>query len=757
MKLTRLLLGSALGASLASPVLAQAESQLPDGAPPETAEVIVVTAQKRDQNLQEIGVTITAFSGDTLRELGATDSTALADFVPNLEIGDPVGAGSQPAIFIRGVGLNDFNTNNAGPNGVYVDEVYISAPSAQAFQLFDVERVEVLRGPQGTLYGRNTTGGAINFITRRPADVFEANATVSYGSFDTFAVDFGIGGPVADAVRFRVSGQVKASDGFVENLSTGNTLNGATSIAGRVLIDIDLSPDAELRLNVHGGELDAEAPQYRSQGLIDPTTGLPCAPNDILSGICGDPRGYVSPLSLRDGNYNREGELVATTWGGSATLDWDIGAFNLTSITAFEHLDRLQQEESDASPNQLLEVDFGVETQAFTQEIRLSGKGSRLYWLLGAYYLQEELDQDQSADLFRVLRPLVEGADPVNFPGGFDPAGLSGGAPIFFSNTVNTQETESFAVYGQLEYDLTAALTATLGARFTTETRDFTSDVSFVEPAFTVPLFTFQDSISEEDVSWRLALDYQATDDLLLYASYSTGFKSGGFNGGLVLDPAALEPFQSETLTAYEAGFKSQFADRRVTLNAAGFFYDYSNLQVFTLINSGGVPLSVLDNAADATIWGFEAELAVEPVDDLMINASLGYLNTRLENFQMANGADLSGNRLALAPEFSGSVRASYDWDVGGGKLRAQVHANWRSDVFFSTENNPLIAQDAYSLVDARIQFQPPSGTWHLAVYGENLTDKDYLSYAVDLSDFGFNQQIVTPGRSFGVEFGVNF
>lgn len=757
MQFSRYLWGPALWVIAIAPAAAQDVS--PSAAKSDRAgsNVIVVTAQKREQNLQEVAVTITAFSGDELRELGATDSTALAEFVPNLEIGDPVGAGSQPAIFIRGVGLNDFNTNNAGPNGVYVDEVYISAPSSQAFQLFDVERVEVLRGPQGTLYGRNTTGGAINFVTRRPSDVLEGNVNVTYGSFNTFTADGGIGGPLNDSVRLRASGQIKASDGYVDNLTTGNTLNGSTSFAGRLLLDIDLSPDAELRLNVHGGELDAEVPQYRSQGLIDPATETPCGPGDILAGICGDAFAYISPADFRDGNFNREGDLNATTWGGSATLNWDVGAFDIVSITAFEYLDRLQEEESDASPNQLLEVDFGVKSQTFTQELRLVGEGPRLNWLAGAYYLWEDLDQDQSVDLFRSLRPLAEAADPEAFPGGFDPMGVTNEAPIFFANTRSNQGTESFAIYGQVEYELTDQLAATLGGRFTTESRDFTSALNFIEPGFTVPIFTFAGDISEDDFSWRFALDYQATDDLLLYASYSTGFKSGGFNGGPVVDPVALEPFDSEKLAAYEIGFKSQFADRRATLNAAAFYYDYSDLQVFTLINSGGLPLPVLDNAADATIWGFEAELALEPVDNLNINASMGYLNTKLEDFVTGTGADFSGNRLALAPEVSASARIAYDYDVGSGLIRTQLNASWRSSVFFSTENNPLISQGDYALVGARIKYVSPDAGWHVAVFGENLTDHDYLSYATDFSDFGFNQQVVTPGRFFGVELGLDF
>lgn len=718
---------------------------------------IVVTAQKREQNLQDVGISMTAFTGDGLRERGITDSTDIAGLVPNLEIGDPVGAGSQPTIFIRGVGLNDFNTNNAGPNGVYVDEVYISSPSGQSFQLFDIERVEVLRGPQGTLYGRNTTGGAINFIMRRPSDEFSANANVSYGSFDTVSAEAAVSGPVGDRVRLRSSLLYRSSDGYFENLLTGEKHNGTSNIAGRLLADIDVATNLELRLNLHGGSLDTDAPQYRSQGLLDPLTSAPCAIDAIRAGACGDALGYVSPSDFYEGEFNREGQLDVETWGGSATVNWDAGPFQIVSISAYEFLDKLQEEESDSSPNRLLEVDYGVKSKTFTQELRAVGEANRLKWLIGAYYLWEDLDQDQTADLFRDLRPLVESIDPISFPGGFDPDGASGVAPIFFSRTLNSQKTESFAVYGQIEFELTDRLNATVGGRYTTESRDFTSSVIFEEPTFEFPLFDFADGVDNDAFSWRFALDYHLQDDILLYASYSTGFKSGGFNGGFLFDPVALQPFDKETLSAYEAGFKSQFFDRRVMLNASGFYYDYKDLQVFTLVNTGGVPTQALDNAADARIYGFEMELGAEPVENLNVNLSLGYLDTELQNFQSSFGLDLSGNELALAPKWSVSGIVARDWPVASGTLTTQLNVNYRSHVFFSTENNPLIAQDGYALLGARIQYQRENSSWYMAVFGTNLTDKEYLSYAVDLSDFGFNQLMIAPGMSVGGEIGVKF
>jgi len=754
-KLTGLSAASVLAILMAGSAAAQtsdpgANSRVDTGA-------IVVTAQRREQRLQDVGLSVTAFSAETLQNLGVDDSTAIAEFVPNLEIGDPLGAGSQPAIFIRGIGLNDFNSNNAGPNGVYVDEVYISSPSAQAFQIFDLDRVEVLRGPQGTLYGRNTTGGAINFITARPTASLTASGRLSYGSFDTVTAEGAVSGPLSDDVRARVAAIYNYGDGYILNRVTGNRNNGTSNFAGRLLIDADASDNFALRFNLHGGSLDTTAPQYRSQGVLDPATGAPCSVSAIQAGGCTDALGYGSPTDLRTGDYNREGDLTVDSWGGSLTAEWNVGDVTLVSLSAYEYLDKLQQEETDASPNRLLELDYGTTSETFTQELRANGETDSMRWLVGLYYLWEEIDQNQTADLFRDLRPLVESIDPVAFPGGFDPDGASGVAPIFFSRTLNSQRTESVAAYAQVEYDITDRLQVTLGGRYTKESRDFTSSLTFEEPSFDFPVFAITDGLDNDDFSWRLALDYQATDDVLLYASYATGFKSGGFNGGVVFDPVALAPIGEESLAAYELGFKSQFANRRVTLNAAAFYYDYSDLQVFTLVNTGGVPTQILDNAADAKITGFEVEFVAEPVDDLRFNIGLGYLDTELQNFQSGTGLDLSGNRLALAPKWSLSAIASYDWQLGAGTLRAQGSLSYRSHIFFSTENNPLIAQDGYTLLGARLQYDSPDKSWHAAVFGENLADTDYLTYAVDLSDFGFNQLMVAPGRSFGGEVGFKF
>lgn len=722
---------------------------------------IVVTAQRREQNLQDVPVAVTAFSGDTIADLGIQSSSDIASVVPNLEIGLPGGEGNQPLIYIRGVGLSDTNSNNAGPNGVYVDEVYIASPGAQTFQLFDLDRVEVLKGPQGTLYGRNATGGAINFITAKPSKDFQAQASLSYGSFDTISGEAAIGGPISDAARFRISGTGTHSNGYVHNLLTGRRENGQGSFALRGQLALDVTDNFDALINVHGGKVDVRAPQYRSLGLLDPATGFttPCAPDAIMANQCGNVFGYVSPEGFYDGNYDKSERLKVENWGTSMRLGWELDGVTITSISAYDWNDKTHREDTDASPNALLHIDYGVRSKAFTQELRLSGSGDGINWVGGAYYLHETLTQNQTGDLFRDLRVLTP-------DGGADTGGVTtGGAPVLFSRTLNRQTTDAMAIFGQVEIELAPRLRATAGGRYNFERKHFTAAAQLEDevidgtpiPGGILPLYAFDHRKSFENASFKLGLDYDISDDVMAYASVSTGFKSGGFNGGfLSFDPAEAavqaQPFEEETLTAYEVGLKSTLFDRRLRFNAAAFYYDYQDLQLYTLINTGAIPLSLLDNAANATIYGAEFELIAQPVERLDITLNLGLLDTEIKDFTSA-GTDYSGNRLALSPTVTFSSVVNYEIPLSSGlALAIQPSASYRSSQFFSTDNNPLLRQQGYWLVGGRIALKDEGGRWEAALFGRNLTRKKYINYAVDLSDFGFIEQFRGEPRMFGAE-----
>jgi iron complex outermembrane recepter protein len=742
------LLGSCSTLALVSPATAQGTeiSQL---------DQIVVTAQKREQNIQQVGVSVTALDGDNLRDMGVSESIGIASQTPNLSIGLPVGEGNQPSIFLRGVGLNDFNTNNSGPIGVYNDEVYLSVINAQNFLLFDLDRVEVLRGPQGTLYGRNTTGGAVKFVSKRPTQELEAYARVNYSTFDSVKFEGALGGPISNSWAGRVSVVKNNSDGHINNLLTSRDANGVDVFGARAQLEGRISDVFNVLLNVHGSTNRSPAPQYKHQGLLaDPLAGSPCTIAQAMAGGCFDALGYSDTSGFYDGEYDREGGIDRENLGASLTANLDLGSVTVTSVTSYEYADSFVEEETDASPNRLLNIDYQTDARTFTQELRTAGNGERYNWLAGVFVLVEDLDQNQTVDLFRDLRPLVESIDPVAFPGGFDPVGASPvQAPIFFSRHLGDQDTKTYAVFGQLEYDLTDDLRIILGGRYTNESRDFLQSTRFEEPDFEVPLFEVAREIDNGRASWKVGAEYKLSDDALAYASVSTGFKSGGFNGGFLFDPAETAPYGEETILAYEAGLKTSWFDERMILNAAGFYYDYEDLQIFTLINSGGLPLSVLTNAGNARIYGAEVELRARPAEGLNVQLALGLLDSELQDFVNFGGEDFSGNSLVLSPEVNFSGFTQYVIPLGAsGSIAAQTDFNYQSKVFFDTANNPLLSQDAYWLWNARIAYRSPDNKWELAGFVRNIGNEEYFTYAVDLSDFGFNQFMRGMPRVLGVE-----
>ena len=524
---------------------------------------IVVTAQKKEENLQNVPISISAFSGDDLATLGLNQSNELGQFIPGLEISTSSGQGSQLIVFMRGAGLNDFNTNNSGPIGIYADEVFVSSPILTSFQFFDAERLEVLKGPQGTLYGRNTTGGAIKFISNKPTDEFEFKARGSYGRFDTTEIEAAISGPITDRIRARAAVIKNDSDGYVKNLVTGDYENGVDTIAWRGIVDFDATDNFTIRGSVHGASSDS--PGFK--------------PNQLSVGPGGaDALGYSAPADVFTGEYNENKKNDLSSIGGYVEAKWDLPAFTVTSISAYDEVDSVVAEETDGSPLSMISIDYGVESETFTQELRFNGQFGRVEWLLGGYYLTEDLTQNQTVDLFRELRVFTGGLS--------DPNGDITGAPVLFDRTLNDQETKSVAVFAQTEIALTDALTVTLGGRYTDEERKFGATSTLEDEALFgpdgVPIYNFTGlKLHDDAFSWRFGIDYALGDQALLYASASRGFKSGGFNGGfLAFDPVEaalqLDPYQPEFVTAYEVGFKSDLLDNRLRLNGAFFYNDFS-------------------------------------------------------------------------------------------------------------------------------------------------------------------------------------
>ncbi len=734
---------------------------------------IVVTAQRRSENIQAVPLSITAFSGKSLSELGIKSSADIGQIIPNVDIALPAGAGNQPIISIRGIGLNDFDTNNAGPNGVYIDEVYLSSPASQTFQMFDLERIEVLQGPQGTLYGRNSSGGAINFISVKPSDELKVNFHTEVGSYDTFNFEGGIGGPISSTLDGRVAVAVNKSRGVGYNTALGSREDGVSNGAGRISLLWKPASSLKILFNAHGGFVDNRPTEYRMLGGFVPgTQGDPeptiCSPSSVLAGNCVNLYGYKTPAGFYDGAYNRREKLKVNSLGSFLRLDYSAGAVTLSSISSYEHVDKIHPEDSDASADRLIEADFGVKANTLTQEFRLAGSKSNYDWTVGAYYLHEVLTQDQPIRLFLDFDKY----------GGFGiPAGVGAGDGIAQTGfDTSRQLTNAYAAYGQGTLSITDNFKLTLGGRYTRETKSFEyfGATQFQDGGINVydpPTITANSlrKFESSNFSYRAVADYYFTPKIHLYASIASGFKSGDFNGSfLSTDPAQIErqlaPVRPETLTTYEVGFKSSFFDNRLTFNLTGFYNDYRDMQVFTLVSitEGNItlPVNVLDNAKKAHTYGLDLELIARPVDDLTIRLNAGLLETKLDEFVPnvdPTQPNFSGKQLPLAPHVSFSGLIDYKVPLTSGALDFQLSASYKGKQFFDISNDPYTIQAGYWIGNARVAYQFRKN-WEVAIFGRNLANKKYFLDQFDLiNPFGFVQSIPGAPRTIGAELNFKF
>jgi iron complex outermembrane receptor protein len=738
-------------------------------------ETVVVTAEKRAENIQTIPVTVQAFSSKQITDLGIKASTDLSQYTPNVDIALPAGNGNQPIITIRGVGLNDYDTNNAGPNGVYMDEVYLSSPASQTFQTFDLDRIEVLKGPQGTLYGRNTSGGAINFVSAKPTDDWTGNVHVEYGAFNTLQIEGAIGGPITDGLDFRIAAVKNNSSGYTLNALNGQHNNGANNFAARAQLQWKATSDLTFLLNVNGGVVANRPAEYRHLATspadpANPADVAACSTSSVVlagTGPCVDLFGYGTPSNFYGGSYNRTQHLDVHNLNVSLRGDYDAGnGITLTSLSAFEHNDKLHPEDSDASPNRLLEINFGVRSTTFTQELRAAQSTETYDWLFGLYYLNENLHQHQ---------PIFLLQDADLFFGG--PGSGDGVAEIATDD--NFQTTRSYAAFGQGDYRFTKDLKLTLGARVTTENKSFlwSGGTTFqtgginnyppITPTLPPPGQSFAKHLSNSSVNWKAALDDQLTDNILAYVNVSTGFKSGGFNGAFLNttpDPvqveAQLAPVKPEQVTAYEIGAKTNFFDDRLIFDASLFYNDYRDEQVFILVPiSPLVATNILTNAKKAHMVGADIQAVAKPIDSLTLEANLGLLQSKIDSTDpsVSSPAGYHGNQLPLSPHVTLSTLADYKTPFYDGNLDIQLSANFKSHQFFDIANSPFLTQRAYWIENARVAYAFDDDQWEAAAYIHNLSGQKYFLDVFDLSFVGFYQGIMGQPRTYGVELNYNF
>jgi len=743
-------------ASTSLSTIAFAQPTEPEAAP-EKVEKVVVTAQRRPQQAQGIGIALTPVTGDTLRKQGINTVNGLENITPSLEIENQFGSG-QPSFTIRGLGFRDYATNNTPTVGIYVDEVAYPIPVMTQGVLYDVQRVEVLRGPQATLYGRNTTGGAVNIISNKPSPEFGGGFQVEYGHFDEARAEGFLNAPISDSVSTRLSVATHQGGAWQVNRETGEELGDADKLAGRAQVDFNLGGGFDLLLNVHGYRDQSDG--VGKQLFVDFVGNPLAAPADRHTGRLtswGTDPLFAAVVGIApDAKPFRDNE----GFGFSATANADVSIGTLTYIGAFEHIDRREYNDFDGLTEGYADVFFVSDADVQTHELRLrSNDEGPLQWIVGAYYSTEDLAE------------VYNSGFAASFGPGFETV-----------RTPYDQEVETLSFFGQAEYKLTQDLNAIVGLRWEQEERDLFNLGTFIVPfgdlnlgTCTVPFDAgtcttdfLSRSLSTDEVTGKAALEYQVTEDALLYASVSRGIKSGGFTAYNTLNPAAVDPFVPEELWAYEIGFKSDWADDTVRLNGAVFYYDYTNQQVQSAIWAAVPPASntlvgKIVNAPESEIYGGELELIWKAAPELTITQALGYKHGEFVEFLDANFAvpfgtiDRSGQDIGF-PELSYSGGVTYDRQTPlGFAYTAHIDYSFRDEQSFPLLG-PAFTLDSYWLANAYIAIKPDGWNWEFALWGRNIFDEDYEEtrntfVAGTTDDFSVPGQPATYGVRVAADF----
>ncbi len=698
-------------------------------------EEIMVTAQRREQSLQDVSVAVTVLTGDQLKAQGVTNINQLQNSAPNLEV-EPAFGGGAAQFRLRGVGFQDYASNNSPTVGVYVNEVAFPVPVMTQGLIFDVQRVEVLRGPQGTLYGRNTTGGAINFITKKPTEDNTSGVFAEFGSDEEYKIEGYVSGSLTDKVRGRLAASTLQGGAWQRNRDTGESIGDADRGGFRGLLDIDASDRVSLMLDVH-----ATWDKSENRGLYllnDLATAGGTGPT-ILADTDHSLTGWgITPIFAADIGVGLDAKPGRDNsgWGTSATANIEFSNTVLSSITSYEELDREEYGDWDSSASSEADTFFGSDVSVLSQELRLSSTGDdQMHWTAGVYYSKQELDERFFSDFLDIFGTYGR----VNY----------------------SQEVESIALFGQVEYAISERWNLIGGLRYENEDRDLQGFGTAFGGAQALPPTDV--STSMNPTTGKLAAEFTPNDDLLLYGSVSRGAKSGGFTTYNTGQESSIQPFDPEILIAYEMGFKSDVTDS-LRVNGAVFYYDYSDQQVLTAVFGPNGPVGRFANAPKTTIYGAELEVNWQPTRDLGFIQTFGYKKGEYDEFfdldvplsRAANEAvfvDRAGESLPF-PDFSYSGSGNYVFQVGDYEMMAE--ANYSYHDHYTSWLGTTYDVPSYWLTNASINVMPGTdGRWSMGLWVRNLFDEDY-----DLTrNFFTSADIAQPGRdrTMGLRFSADF
>lgn len=778
-RVTRLsmLSGTALVAiALAQPALAQDDQA---GDQPEARgsvlNQIIVTATKREQNVQDVAISITAIGGEQLEALGYTSAQQVTALAPGVSTIQPNGE-SNYSLAVRGAANSDFTTNVESPVALYVDEVYISQSSGSGFALFDTDRVEILRGPQGTLFGRNATGGLAHFITVKPKFELGGYAQVSYGSFDTIEAEGALNLPLGETVATRFSLSTTQGDGYVTNrLNPDKKLNNSNDIAGRAQLLWEPTDDFSALFNVRFGHEKIRTGFFEYVSAPLPTgEGQPSSPNPQLDD-------YVDlDGDVYAGDYDFDGHNDLDTFGTTMTLTGNLGDVELTSITDYQTVERDYIEDSDASPSNHFNFFLTTDAKQFSQEFRLAGKTDSIDWVAGLYYLDLKINDSNGAIAQGFLDTLFGLIDP-------DSIGVINGIRNPYQQSV-----KSYSGFGQVDWHLNDQVTFTLGGRYIVDKKSFdyanqgvlypaNSDTGLDPNAEFIFDLVEPFSGKRTDKMWaaRAQINYEPNDDLMLYFGFNRGVRGGGFNAPLLptatLVTVDFLSYKPEVLNSYEGGFKYTLPSGIGRINGSAYYYDYNNFQVFSIIGLDTFTLN-----ADSQNYGFELETFLNPADGFDIGLGIGYINTDVTHVPgVTDDIVLPDDSVfpAILPAGTSAIPVQTPkWNLSGlmryeapipsmdGAIAFQTDFQYRSKHYFNLTQLPASTENGYAVVNGSIAWIPDSGNYELRFSVDNIFDEEYLVQIFDLSGtldqggfFGMIEQYYGRPRTWKVSARFEF
>jgi len=699
-------------------------AQQPVASSTASTDEIIVTARKREENALAVPIAITQFSREELANPAINDISSLGSQTPNLNFiaTSPLsGSGNAASVYLRGVGQNDFLLTTDPGIGIYLDGVYIARSIGAVLELNDIDRVEVLHGPQGTLFGKNSIGGAIQLFSRKPSKETHGEIATTLGDFQRRDLDLSIEGSLSSTLQARLSIRSEKRDGYIDRLLDDVDLGDVDRTAAKAVVAWQLGDNTDITMTLDHTTQRQESIAQTAREIIDNPPGPQRAIFNAESPITYDSRWltdnafetYQTGLSRDDLNIN----------GFSLTAEHSLDWADWVSVTGYRRMSAIYSRDADGSP-----ADYGLsintdEHTQFSQEFRLQGDAFRgqLDWLVGLYYLREHGFNRTDGRLF------------------------SNTSAAFDFTVLNDIVTRSYALFSQNIWHINPRTNMTFGLRITREKKAFSADNRLTNGAVLV-----DDSDGEKwrNLSPMLSLDYWWQDNLMTYASVSRGFKSGGFNGRQVFS-GSLDDFDPEFLTTIEMGVKASLLEKRLYIQASVFSMQYKDLQVTTL------PTAItptIDNAAKAKIEGAELSVTYHHGSGFSATTGVGYLDARYKSLKGNTEFSIDDN-LVRTPRWNAHVKPSYSWNTDKGDWELSTVISYKSKVYNDAINTESIAQGGFTTVDVSASWLSSDEHWQVQVFGVNVTDKRYIvSGSSDLNVFGGSEGHFARPRELGIK-----